>query len=256
MLLLVVPLVLGHEEDWPLWGWVSLAASVPMFAISVLVERSIARRGGSPLVSGRVLRAPGLLIGCGALFVAMVNYGGYLFAMALHLQSGLGEGGARAGLVFAPAAIGFAVTGLTWRRLPERWHGAVIPFGLAAAALGYLLLAPILHAGSHGGAVLELDLLVIGLALGLAFAILTVALRHMPLADAAEASGVLVTVFQLGQVFGVASLGTTYLSLVRGPGAQASAHAIVTTLVALALSALLAAGLALVLARKRAVAIG
>ncbi|MEP6599684.1 MAG: hypothetical protein ABJB98_09605 [Actinomycetota bacterium] len=36
----------------------------------------------------------------------------------LHLQWGLGEGPARAGLVFAPAAIGFAVTGLTWRRLP------------------------------------------------------------------------------------------------------------------------------------------
>ncbi len=165
VLLLVVPLVLGHEEDWPLWGWVSLAASVPMFTIFVLVERSIARRGGSPLVSGRVLRASGLLIGWGALFVAMVNHGGYLYAMALHLQSGLGEGAARAGLVFAPAAIGFAVTGLTWRRLPERWHGAVIPSGLAAAALGYLLLARILHAGSHVGGVLEPDLLVIGLAL-------------------------------------------------------------------------------------------
>ncbi len=94
--------------------------------------------------------------------------------------------------------------------------------------------------------------------LGLAFSpILTVALQHVPLADAADASGVLVTVFQLGQVVGVATLGTTYLSLVHGPGAQASAHAIVTTLVVtIALSALLAAGLALVLARQRAVAIG
>jgi hypothetical protein len=41
----------------------------------------------------------------------MVNYGGYLFAVALHLQSGLGESPWHAGLAFAPAAVAFAITG-------------------------------------------------------------------------------------------------------------------------------------------------
>ncbi|MDT4950345.1 MAG: hypothetical protein QOJ37_2940, partial [Pseudonocardiales bacterium] len=216
------------------------------------VERRVTARGGSPLVSGRVLRAPGLLVGAAAMFVAMVNYGGYLFVMALHLQGGLGESAARAGLAFAPAAIGFAITGLTWRRLPARLHGVMIPFGLVVAALAYLLLAPILRGGGNGGVAMEVDLLVVGLALGLAFSpIITVALTHVPLADAADASGVLVTVFQLGQVVGVATLGTAYLSLVHAPGPHASAHALGNTLVALPVSALAAAAFAVALVRTR-----
>jgi hypothetical protein len=170
--------------------------------------------------------------------------------MALHLQSGLGESALRAGLTFAPAAVGFAITGLTWRYLPARWHEPMIPLGLLVAAGAYLLLAPILRGGGHGGAALELDLLLIGLALGLAFSpMITVALTHVPLADAADASGVLVTVFQLGQVVGVATLGTLYLSLIHAPGAHESAHALFVTLVALSASAALAAAFATALVR-------
>ena len=252
VLLLVVPLVLGHEEHWPVWAWISLTASVPAFAAFVTVERRLLARGGSPLVSARVLRAPGLLVGAAALFIAMINYAGYLFTFALHLQSGLGESARDAGLAFAPAAVGFAITGLTWQRLPARWHGPLIPVGLLGAALGYLLLAPILHGGGKGGVVLELDLLLVGLALGLAFSpMINVALRHVPIADAADASGVLVTVFQLGQVIGVASLGTLYLSLVHRPGPLPSANALTPTLVVLAASATVAAAFAVALVRAR-----
>ena len=252
VLLLVLPLVLGHEEGWPAWCWITLAASPVAFAGFVAVERRVARRGGSPLVSGRVLRAPGFALGAAALFFALINYGGYLFAMALHLQGGLQESAARAGLVFAPMAIGFAITGLLWRRLPTRVHGPMVPAGLLLATVGYLALAPILRGGATGGAAFEIDLLVVGLALGLAFSpMVTLALAHVPLADAADASGVLVTVFQLGQLVGIATLGTTYLSLVHAPGAAASAHALDVTLVALAASALIAAGFAAGLVRPR-----
>jgi hypothetical protein len=204
------------------------------------------------LIAGRVLRAPGLLVGAVAMFVALITYGGYLFTFALHLQSGLGESAVHAGLSFAPMALGFALTGLTWRQLPARWHGPMIPIGLVVAGLGYLLLAPILSGGGRGGVPMEIDLFVVGAALGISFSpIINVALTHVPVADAADASGVLVTVFQLGQVVGVAALGTTYLSLVHHPGAHESAHAEVVTLIALAGCAAVAAVLAAVLVRPR-----
>jgi EmrB/QacA subfamily drug resistance transporter len=252
VLLLVLPLVLGHEEDWPAWCFVSLAAGFLALGLFVAVERRVAARGGAPLIAGRVLRAPGLLVGAAALFVSMINYGGFLFAMALHLQSGLGQSAAHAGLGFAPMAIGFAITGLTWRMLPQRvQHGPMIPAGLVVAALGYLALAPILSGGRSGGLGMAADLFVVGLALGIAFSpMLTVALTHVPLADAADASGVLVTVFQLGQVLGVATLGTVYLSAQEGPGAAESAHALTVTLVALAVSAVTAAAFAAALVRR------
>ncbi|MGI8882240.1 MAG: MFS transporter [Jatrophihabitans sp.] len=249
---LVVPLVLGHEENWPTWCWALLGASVVGFAAFALVERRVFRAGGAPLVSPRVLRAPGLLAGGAALFLGLLNYSGFLFTMALHLQSGLGDSAEHAGLVFTPAAVGFAVTGIWWRRLPAAWHRPMIPAGFVVAALGYAALGLILRGGGSGGVVLIVDLLVIGLALGLAFSpLLTVALTGVPIADAADASGVLVTLFQLGQVVGVATLGTLFLTLVDGPGRHISAHAILVTDLALGASALVAAGFASALPRRR-----
>ncbi len=49
VLLLVVPLVLGHEEHWPVWGWVSLAASAVRSPAFVAVER---RRGARRFAAG------------------------------------------------------------------------------------------------------------------------------------------------------------------------------------------------------------
>ena len=254
VLLVVLPLVLGHDEHWPTWCWLSLAAGVIALGVFALVERNVGRHGGSPLVPARVLRAPGLLVGAASLFVAMINWSGFLFAIALHLQSGLGESAQHAGLSFAPTAVGFALTGLTWRYLPARVHGPMMPSGLFVAAVAYLLLAPIVHGGTNGGVAMEADLFVIGLALGLAFSpMLTLALTHVPVSDAADASGVLITIFQLGQVVGVATLGTLYLSVVHGPGAHQSAHAVSVTLVTLAISALLAAAFAAALVRPRRV---
>src|SRR5256714_2562156 len=48
VLLFVVPLVLGHEEHWPVWGWVSLGASAVLFGLFALVER----RGHRPARAG------------------------------------------------------------------------------------------------------------------------------------------------------------------------------------------------------------
>ncbi len=141
VLALVVPLVLGQPEHWPAWGWVSLAGSVVLFGCFALTQRRLARRGGSPLVPGRLLRQPGLGAGIGALFVIMTVYGGFLFALALHLQTGLGESPLRAGLTFAPAAVAFALISLNWPRLPgwcRPWL-AMAGFAVLADQLGLVI---------------------------------------------------------------------------------------------------------------------
>ncbi|MGH8859681.1 MAG: MFS transporter, partial [Jatrophihabitantaceae bacterium] len=233
-------LVLGHQEGWPPWCWASLAASAVAFGAFVVVERRVQASGVTPLVPGSVLRAPGLAVGAAVLLIAMISYGGFLFSLGLHLQSGLGLGAAHAGLAFAPMAAGFAATGLTWRQLPQRWHARVIPLGLVLAAAAYTLLALAVRDGRPIGITAETELFVIGLALGLAFSpMLTVALARVPQADAADASGVLVTVFQLGQVVGVATLGTLYLSL------GTSASGLVAVLGALAVLSCVAAVVAI-----------
>ena len=119
VLALVLPLVLGQPEHWPVWGWACLAGSAVLFALFAVVERRVAARGGSPLIPGRVLGCPGGA-GIAALFVTMAVFGGFFFALALHLQGGLGDTPLRAGLTFAPAAAAFALVSLNWQRLPAR----------------------------------------------------------------------------------------------------------------------------------------
>ncbi len=238
VLMLVVPLVLGHEEDWPLWGWIMLGASMAAFGVFAVVQR----RTAYPLIPGRLVRAPGMLPALAVIFLCMATFGGFLFSLALHLQGGLGDGPLRAGLSFIPGAGAFAVAGMNWRRVPERWHRPLIPAALVVAGLGYLGLA----AYGSGGAAMEVAMGVTGLGLGGAFSpLLSVALTHVAVADAADASGVLVTMNQLGQVVGIAAFGTLFLSLVPPSG-----HALAVTSSVLAGTSLVAAVIALPLVTR------
>src|SRR5207244_1102180 len=153
VLLLVVPLVLGHEEGWPTWTFVSLTLSVVAIVLFALIERSVERRGGAPLIAERVLRAPGMSAALIAIVLALAAYGGFLFTFTQHLQGGLRDTALQAGLTFVPLAAGFALSSLNWRRLPSRWHQLVIPAGCIIAATGYLLFGITVANGGTGGLV-------------------------------------------------------------------------------------------------------
>ena len=105
VLALVLPLVLGQPEHWPAWGWACLAASAVLFAA---VRRRRAAGGGPrrlaadarPAAAAARASRPGSPR-CSCI---MAVFGGFFFALALHLQGGLGDTPLRAGLTFAPAA--------------------------------------------------------------------------------------------------------------------------------------------------------
>ncbi|HYY78603.1 MAG TPA: MFS transporter [Actinomycetes bacterium] len=250
VLLVVLPLVLGHQQGWPTWTFVSLAAGVLLAGVFVQVERSVAARGGDPLLNLRVLASPGLAAGLAALAAAMVAYGGFLFTLALHLQLGLGDSALRAGLTFAPGAAAFGAMGYWWRRLPSRVHHALSPAGFLAGALAYLGLAADLHAGTRGGPWLLVLLVGYGAAFGVAFSpLVSQALVHVPREEAADASGLLTTTIQLSQVIGVAVFGSLFLTLAAHPRPHASAAAFSTVDSWLAALTALGIAAALLLAR-------
>jgi EmrB/QacA subfamily drug resistance transporter len=249
VLAIVLPLVLGHEENWPLWGWISLAAGVVLLVLFAVIERRVDRLGGSPLVAGRLLRAPGFVAGAATVLLTMLAFSGFLFTLTLHLQGTLHLSALAAGLLFAPSAIGTTITSLNWQRLPAAWHRVVVPVGLLGSAVAYLLLAPIEGGGHRNTGLLIADLFVLGSFFGLAYSpIISRTLANVPTSDAADASGVLITMVQLGQVLGVATLGTLYLTLVPH---HAPAHAAAITFIAAAGCALIAAGCGATMARRR-----
>ncbi|RFU36777.1 MFS transporter [Actinomadura logoneensis] len=238
LLLLVVPLILGHELGWPAWGWAALAASAVLFAVFALVERRFAARGGRPLVSGRVLRAPGVLGGVATLMFGPSSWGAFLFTTTLHLQGDLGMSPRESGMAFVPCVLAFALVSLYWQRLPARWHRPMVPIGFGVAALGYLWIGPL----ASGGAPYLALTAVIGLGLGVMPIVMTTTLENVPGEEAADASGLLLTVMQVGQVLGVATVGTLFLVQAQDGGSTRHAeYATGWSLTALAAVAALAA---------------
>jgi MFS family permease len=229
VLLIVLPLVLGRQEGWPAWCFGCIAAGAVLAAGFVLIERRVAARGGDPLLNLAVLRAPALPSGLVTLAATQIAYGGLLFAYTLHLQAGLGESALRAGLSYLPFAAVFGLAGYNWRRLPAAVRRVLVPAGLTVGILAYLALAAGLHgAGLHGhvGALTWAGLTAVGLGLGLSVSpLLTQSLTHVPAARAADASGLLTTTVQLGQLLGVAALGSVYLSRAGSTPGSGPAHA-------------------------------
>jgi MFS family permease len=251
--LVVLPLMLGHQEDWPGWVFACIALGLVLAVAFVGVERRIADRGGDPLLNLAVLRAPGLAPGLAAVAVLMITYGGFLFSFALHLQAGLGDSALRAGLTFAPCAVVFGACGYFWRRLPAGSHRLLAPLGCLVAAGGYLAVAAVLRSGGPGGISLQVALVVTGAALALGFSpLVTQALVKVPLRHAADASGLLTTTIQLGKAVGVATFGSLFLTLDADQGAvapAASGHALAITFGWLAAALVLGAAAGIPLAR-------
>jgi hypothetical protein len=243
VLLVALPLILGHDQGWPAWCVASLAVGVALFGLFALVERRVAARGGRPLVPGRVLRAPGLLPGGLVLVLAPATWGAFLFTTTLHLQGDLRLDALRSGLAFVPSVAAFALVSLGWQRMPARTHHLLVPSGFLLAAVGYVFVGPL----AGGGMWYEALTAVIGLGLGVMPIVMTVALAHVPLADASDASGFLLTMLQLGQVGGIATIGTLFLT--EAAGSHSTRHAEYATGWSLAGTALVASLVAMLLAR-------
>jgi MFS family permease len=75
--LIVLPLMLGHQENWPAWSLACIGLGLVLVPVFLATERAVAARGGYPLLSLSVFRARGLLAGLAAVTLLMVTYGGF-----------------------------------------------------------------------------------------------------------------------------------------------------------------------------------
>ncbi|WP_367041821.1 MFS transporter [Streptomyces sp. Je 1-332] len=252
--LFTVPLVLGQEEGWPLWSWLSMGSAAVIFAVFCAYEARLARGGGAPLIAPRVLRSPGMGLAVFRIAAAMGVNVGFLFVLTLHIQGGLGYSALRAGLTFAPTAVVFGAVGLTWRHWPAPLQRALIPGGFALTSVSAVAMGLLLRDGGEGGPWLYAAFVGIGAGLSLGFSpTLTLALSTVRPKDAADASGLLSTVAQLGQLIGVACYGALFLNRLESqgvPGAYSSADALLVCAYALAGAAALGAVSGLVRLRR------
>jgi MFS family permease len=241
LLLVVLPLVLGRTAGWPLWTWVSLVASVPVFVLFLVFERHISANDGSPLVNVQVLVLPAVYWSLLTLMAATGTYYALLFTLAQYLQQGLRDSPFVSGLTLVPWVAAFGLAGQLVRRLPTRLAPRAPVAGCLLLAASYVAISLVLFSGHHDEALLVVLLASGGLGLGIQFSALIAHLaRAVPTEYAPDISGVSTTTMQIGGSLGVAAFGTFYLSLSSSAGAAHTTHAFAVTTTAFAAVILLA----------------
>ena len=134
--LALVPLTLGHDEGWPAWTWICLAACLPAFVLTLAWERRLTRRGGEPLLDLPLFRDRAFSAGTAVNFALMFFFGSFMFVLTLLLQAGLGQSPLRAGLQAGPLALAFTTMSILGPRLAARLGPWSITIGAGLDVLG------------------------------------------------------------------------------------------------------------------------
>lgn len=225
LLMLLYPLTRGRELGWPVWGYVSMAGALVVFAALVAYERVKGARDGSPLIELSLFRVKSFAAGIAVQTVFGVGLGIFFLVWTMYMQIGLGWSALRAGLTGVPFSIAVsAAAGMSVQMLVPRFGRKVLQAGALVMAAGVLLY--IWEAERYGMGIaswqMALPLVVMGAGMGLIVAPLTDAvLSEVPHEHAGSASGLINTVQQMGNALGLGLVSVVFFGVIDEPLARA-----------------------------------
>lgn len=218
---LLVPLIQGQDEGWPLWTFLSLLGGLILLVLFALWERHVAARGRSPLVPPHLFAHAQFTSGAILALVYFAAFTSIFFTISIFWQSGLGHTALESGLVSIPFAIGSIIGAAQSNRLAERLGRTVLVIGTGMVAVGLIalwLVLLIVPSPDLTSWELLVPLLVAGIGSGLfiapnaQFIVATV-----DNSEAGAASGVIGTVQRIGSAIGIAVIGSVFFGLLVFP---------------------------------------
>jgi MFS family permease len=247
--LAMLPLVVGRSAGWPPWAWALMAASVPLMVLTLAWERSLARRGGQPLIDVSLFRIRSFSAGLGVNIGIYAFWGSLIFALTLVFQDGLKLTPLRTGLAFGPFGLAFAVATLLTGPAVARYGRRVTVAGTIVSAIALVEL--LIEFPRIGVTQLVVPLIIIGFGNGLAMPTMVGSvLSGVDPRQAGAASGVLVMSQQFSVAAGTAVLGALFFSVLGAdPGRADYADALRGVVLVCVILVALAAALASVVAR-------
>jgi len=215
--LMLLPLIQGQEAGWPLWTFLSLAASLFGFGIFALQQRWVISRKNTPLVNPEIFKSKIYNLGLAGIFTFFAGFTGVYLIITLFLQIGEGYSARGAGIANIAIALGTAIGGaLSGAVLADKFGTRVLQFGALAQIIGALLLFKALpDMQSFNFWHIAPGMLVSGFGTGLVVAALFDAIL-LAIKDelVGSASGVLSAIQSIGSSVGVALFGTVFFNQV------------------------------------------
>ena len=220
---LLVPLIQGEDEGWPLWTFLTLGAGVLLLVAFGAWEVARAKRGRDPLVPPRLFRHPAFTGGVVLALVYFAAFTSIFFTISLLWQAGLGHTALESGVVSIPFAIASIVGSALSNNLSRRLGRTVLILGTALVTIGlawvwivllvttptdltnWMLIAPLFIAGLGNG---------LFIAPNAQFIVATV-----ERSEAGAASGVISTMQRVGSAIGIAVIGSVFFGtlVISGP---------------------------------------
>jgi EmrB/QacA subfamily drug resistance transporter len=209
---ILVPLIQGQDEGWPLWTYLSIAGGVVLLVLFAFWERAVAARGQEPLVPPHLFSHPAFT---GGVILALVYFAAFtsiFFTISLLWQAGLGHTALESGLVSTPFAIGSIVGASQSDRLAQRLGRTVLAIGVGLLSMGLIALFVILlvvPTTDLSNWSLLGPMLIAGFGSGLFIApnarFITATVDRT---EAGAASGVIGTMQRIGSAIGIAVIGS------------------------------------------------
>jgi len=209
----VLPLIEGREQGWPLWTWLCLAAAAPLLLAFGGYQRRLGVRGGQPLIDSALCGERAFTVGLLITVVFFAGMASFFLVLTLYLQQGRGLDALASGEIFTVLAVGYCATSLGAGQLTRRLGRQALAVGALGMAAGLVLLrVTVAHVGVGSPiTLLAPALLLDGAGMGLVIAPLTATvLAGLAPRHAGAAAGVLATMQQVGGALGVAVIGLIF----------------------------------------------
>ena len=246
LIAVVVALVEGRQQHWPLWTLLCLAFALPLFLAFLGHQRMLRSQGIAPLVSLDIFKDQKSSVGLIITFIHYAVMTSFLLILALYLQQGRHLDPLQSGLIFLPVGAGFFTAWITASAMIKRLRWQAVTVGALAVCVGYaLLILGVYETGSNGSdAWIMPGLLVAGYGMGTVMSSVgPMVLKNTSAQEMTAASALLATVMQMGSAVGVPAAAIIFYGTL-GSAQSAFRHAFIVSMLTLILFTLAVALLA------------
>lgn len=228
LFMLVFPLVVGRDQDWPMWSFLMMAGGLLVLVAFGAYEHRRSMAKASPLVNTALFKQRSFTLGLIACIVFFTGIPSFFFILLLTLQAGFAFSAVAAGSVTLGFAFAVALGSARSSEVAKHLGVRVLALGCVLLIVGQLgVIATLSWMGSdlHGWYLIP-SLFVAGAGAGLFLAPVTnVILAGVQTDDAGSASGLLATAQQVGAAVGIAVVGVLFFTFLGNNSAAASRSA-------------------------------
>ncbi|MDB5134697.1 MAG: transporter [Mucilaginibacter sp.] len=221
---LIIPLILGREEGWPIWCFLLLILSGLVFFLFIKYQQIKLKSGGSPLVDITLFKIKDFNMGLIIIVFYFMMHTSYLLMISIYLQTGLGISPYQNGLFFIAFGLSATFASFLSIRAVSSYGKRVLQAGALILLLSFVLQARYLIPGApHLSIYLQLGCYGFGAGIILP-SLLNTALRSIPLHFAGAASGVYATVQQASSALGISIIGGVFYWVLSHSGQQTAGY--------------------------------